>query len=126
MAIEENLEVYRQRYDTFRHLDTLRWQMLQTALATSGVVLAFGKDSIVAQAIWPWITVGAILITLGIARFRIDRGLASNGLALKAAAEKIGDREIPHPAIWPKSVSIWISLAMIGVGLLVIATTPWR
>ena len=38
-------EVYRQRYETFRHLDRLRWQMLQIAVGIGSVVLAFGGDA---------------------------------------------------------------------------------
>ena len=30
---DENLEIYRQRYETYRHFDKLRWQMLQILVA---------------------------------------------------------------------------------------------
>ena len=126
MGNEENIEIYQQRYNTFRHLDTLRWQMLQTALASSGVVLAFGKDSNLANNSWPWIVVGTILTVLGGARLRMDFGVSDNGRALTTAAKAIGDNSIPPPGVWRKSISVWISLTMIGVGLLVIAITPWR
>ena len=32
---EENIEIYRQRYETFRHFDKLRWQMLQILVAVA-------------------------------------------------------------------------------------------
>ena len=126
MGTKENLEIYQQRYNTFRHLDSLRWQMLQTALATSGVVLAFGKDSNLANNSWPWIVVGIILTILGGARLRMDFGVADNGRALTKASEAIGDKNIPAPGIWHKSISVWISLLMICVGLITIGITPWR
>ena len=45
MATTEALEIYKQRYDTYRHLDKLRWQMFQIAVGSGSVVLAFGRGN---------------------------------------------------------------------------------
>ena len=42
MPTKEELEIYKQRYETYRHFDKLRWQMLQIAVGAGSVVLAFG------------------------------------------------------------------------------------
>ena len=44
MATKEELEIYKQRYETFRYLDRLRWQMLQIAVGTGSLILSFGRD----------------------------------------------------------------------------------
>ncbi len=39
MSDQNNLEIYKQRYDTFRHLDRLRWQMFQIAVGAAALIL---------------------------------------------------------------------------------------
>ena len=45
MATPEQIEIYKQRYDTFRHLDRLRWQIFQIAIGVGTLTLAFARDS---------------------------------------------------------------------------------
>ena len=44
MAEQENIEIYRQRYETFRHLDKLRWQMLQILVAIGSLNCSIGQS----------------------------------------------------------------------------------
>ena len=39
MTKTDYLEIYKQRYETFRHLDRLQWQMLQIAVGAASVIL---------------------------------------------------------------------------------------
>ena len=45
MATIGALEIYKQRYETYRHLDRLRWQMLQIAVGVGSLrILAFARS----------------------------------------------------------------------------------
>ncbi len=114
---EAQLEIYRQRYETFRHLDKLRWQMLQIAIATGSVVLAFGTSTSTRPEWWTWAAVGVILLILGIAMIRIGNGVRKNGEALRNAGNTIGDTNIPKQLSNSRSVSFWIAITMIIIGL---------
>ena len=65
MATNEELEVYKQRYETYRHLDKLRWQMLQIAVAVGLLVLAFGKGDSIGPDWWTLAVVGVLLLIFG-------------------------------------------------------------
>lgn len=114
---EAQLEIYRQRYETFRHLDKLRWQMLQIAIATSSVILVFGKDTSTKPEWWTWAVVGMILLILGLAMVRIGNGVRKNGKILRSAGVAIGDVNIPKQLSNWSSISFWIAIIMIIVGL---------
>lgn len=116
MGKEEQLEIYRQRYEVFRHLDTLRWQLFQTAIATAGIVMALGKDSIAAGSTWFWGAIALIFISIGGGKLRINYGANSNNRMLKEVAEKIGDNKIPVRENWYNGVSNYTAITMVLVG----------
>ena len=109
-------EVYRQRYETFRHLDRVRWQMLQIAVGIGSVVLAFGGDARGPQ--W-WVVgaVGALLLTCGVVMERIRGGIDKNGAVLRKVGARIGDHQIPDTSGRWFASSFWIALALIGAGV---------
>lgn len=113
---KEYLEIYRQRYETFRHLDKLFWQMLQIAIAAGSIILAFGDGESSEPEWWALISIGLILIMLGSAMLKIFRGRKKNGKVLHKAGIKIGDKDIPiRKSNW-KSASYWTALGVIMVG----------
>ena len=57
MATPEQLEVYKQRYETFRHLDRLRWQMLQISVAVAPLIIAFGARTDAGPVWWVMVSV---------------------------------------------------------------------
>ncbi len=113
----EKIEIYRQRYETFRHLDKIRWQMLQIAVATSSVVLVFGRGDAVKPGWWVWVAIGAIFLILGLAMTKINSGAENNGEILRKFGHAIGDTKIPRNLSKYRSVSFWIATMMIVVGL---------
>lgn len=110
-------EVYRQRYETYRHLDKLRWQMLQIAVAAGSVVMAFGRDGSAKPGWWTWAAIGVLFIVLGAAMLRICGGIRDNARVLKSAGEAIGDRGIPAPSSRWTSVSFLIAFGLVIVGI---------
>ena len=120
MATNEELEIYKQRYETFRYLDRLRWQMLQIAVIVGSLILAYGKDES-EPARWVLAVVGALLTILGSTMLKIRHGINVNNQVLHKAATRVGDTEIPPVSKCWKSIGCWISWALIGIGALCIA-----
>ncbi len=118
--IIEKLEIYRQRYETFRHLDKLRWQMLQIAVAAGSVVLAFSRDGSSSPGWWALLATGIILLILAFAMVRIIHGIIKNGEVLHSIGNLIGDKSIPKPSWSWKSSSFWIVTIMAVVGVILI------
>ena len=111
-----HFEIYKERYETFRHLDKLRWQMLQIAVAAPSVILVFGGDGANQPKRWAIVAVGAILIALGVSMLRIGSGIRANNKALYNAGKAVGDNDIPVPKSNTRSVSFWIAITVILVG----------
>jgi len=116
----KELEIYKQRYETFRYLDRLRWQMLQIAVIVGSLILAYGKEGS-EPARWVFVVVGALFTMLGLTMLKIRHGINVNNQVLHKAATLVGDTEIPPASKWWKSIGCWISLVLIGLGVLCIA-----
>ena len=120
------LEVYRQRYETYRHLDRLRWHIFQIAIASSSLALVFARarDGDMPAALTPWLllVVGVLLGTSGGVMLRIGRGIEKNAVALRQAAAIVGDNGIPATSNKWKSISFQIALALIIVGSVLFCT----
>ncbi len=84
MADQNDLEIYKQRYETYRHLDRLRWLML---LAAVGVVLLYLLLGGVRYGGIGWLVLGGLLLSLGAAKLRIGLKAAELGEALAAFAQ---------------------------------------
>ena len=132
MATPAEIEIYRQRYETYRHLDRLRWQMLPIAGGAGAAILAFARYRSEPEW-WVFLGVGLLLTISGVAMLRIGQGINKNGEVLRKVAAVIGDDDIPPVAKWFKSVAFWISWTMVvlGAGCLLTAfftltTTKWE
>ena len=120
MATLDEIEIYKQRYETYRHLDRLRWQMLQIAVGVGLLTLAFAKDGAKPNNWWVFAVVGTMLIIFGLVMLRIGHGIKMNSHALSKAAALVGDADIPLVSTWWKSVSFWIASMLIVVGVVFI------
>ncbi len=117
MATPEKLEIYKQRYDTYRHLDRLRWQIFQIAVGAGTLTLAFARGA--GKPDWWVLTiVGLMLCIFGIVMLRIGHGIKKNGEVLSKFGSELGDDFIPQVNNWWKSVSQWIAVALIAIGVL--------
>lgn len=109
-------EIYQQRYETFRHLDRLRWQMMQIGIAAGSIVLAFGDGSNGTPGIWTLGAVGLVLFLTGLAMMRIGGGIKTNAEVLSAAGKELGDDQIPVPSSHWGGVAFTIALVMMIFG----------
>ncbi len=112
MATSEEMEVYRQRYETYRHLDKLRWQMVQISVAIAPVVIAFGAKEDGSPTWWVLATAGLLLIIFGWVMEKIRQGINANAQVLADFGERLGDNRIPNNSSRSKSSSYFVSVAI--------------
>jgi len=125
MKAPDNIEIYRQRYETFRHLDKLRWQMLQILVAIVSASAIFVRLN---PHIIEWLfflLLGLALLVLGIVLFKINNGIRTNGTVLRKVAESIGDNEIPDISNPWISVFSWIAILIVILGLVLIVISVY-
>jgi len=121
MGAPDQTEIYRQRYETFRHLDKLRWQMLQIAVATGSLSLALGRGAEAKPQGWVFVIAGLVLFVLALAMERIRYGITMNNIVLKEVGAAIGDHSIPPPSTSLSSYSAWVAYFVLTMGLCSIA-----
>lgn len=120
MKTPDSIEIYRQRYETFRHLDKLRWQMLQILVAIISAAAIFVRLNPYTTEWLFFFLLGMALLVLGIVSFKINSGIRANGVVLKKVAESIGDSKIPDISNPWISVSSWIASLIVILGLVLI------
>lgn len=115
-----DVEIYRQRYEVWRHLDKLRVQMIQILIAIgSGAALTIRLYPETAGA-WFWVLIGGSVLAISIVMSRVSEGVRANNVVLKAAGEKIGDTGIPDNSDLNKSAVHWLTLVICLIGILLI------
>ena len=94
------LEVYRQKYQNFRHFDTLRWSVHTVVITAGGLVVTFA-----AKATEPSgeTETTVLLLLFGVFAllgwwllYRLTYNHMKNSFALEGVAQLIGDLTIPH------------------------------
>jgi hypothetical protein len=116
-----NLEIYQQRYETWRHLDALRWHLMQVGV--SAAVALFTFASVIASP-WFWASVcgvGFVLILTAIAMHRVGDAIMGNGKVLREFGAKIGDKNIPLSK--NRGVAFYIAIAMGLTGAVSVITS---
>ena len=119
------LEIYRQRYATFRHLDRLRWQLLQISVGVGSLALVFTTNGSVSPAWWTIFSLGWMFIIFGSVMERIRKGLNKNNEILRDVAIQIGDKGIPVASKPWKSIAGLIAWILIIVGIMCIILSIW-
>ena len=61
-----------------------------------------------------------MLLLSGLVMLKIGKGIHMNGQVLSKAAALIGDTDIPPVSKWWKSVSSWITVILVFLGLVLI------
>jgi len=114
------MEIYRQRYETFRHLDKLRWQMLQILVAIGTATTLILRSTSGTPEWWFFMFLGLGLLVLAFAMHKINRGLQENGKVLRETGRAVGDNAIPDVSSQWRSAAHWLMFgtASLGAGLL--------
>ena len=122
---DENIEIYRQRYETFRHFDKLRWQMLQILVAIASATALLLRYTAGTLEWWFFCLLGTSLLIIGFVMIRIGHGIRANNKVLKKAAKAIGDKRIPTVSNPWKSVAHWISVLVMVLGAVLLGKSIW-
>ena len=118
---DAKIEIYRQRYEVWRHLDKLRVQMIQ-------ILIAVGSGAAVTVRLSPefagssfWILIGGSVFAIAVVMGRVSDGIRANNKVLKEAGSAVGDIGIPDNSDLNKSFMHWLTLAIgaAGLGLIV-------
>ncbi len=117
-----SVDIYNQRYETFRHLDKLRWQMLQLLIAIASATALVLRSTSGEIEWWFYLLLGFSLVTLSFVMLRIGSGIRKNAAALKYAAEGIGDDGMPDVSNEWKSIAHWIAVLVMGLGAFLIGS----
>ena len=112
-----HVEIYRQRYETFRYLDNLHWQMLHISIAAGAAAAALTTSSFINSIWWPILGLGVMWLIFGLIMRQVRSGILANNFHLKNAAEFIGDTGIPDNKRGMKSVSTIVSSFIFWTGL---------
>jgi len=126
MESQKEIEIYRQRFETFRHLDRLRWQMLQILIGIGSVSALIGRASTEPAQWWFFAVIGTALLLLAFVMTKINGGIRMNSIALRLAAEKIDDFSIPDVSRKWKTSSHWIAVIVFLAGALCLALAAVR
>ena len=120
---DARLEIYSQKAQTFRHFDSLRWQVPGLVFAVGGALFGFGgeKDSglphFLALAMY-----GVFALAGSFAMRRIRFNLRMNNLELRRFAMSLGDYGIlPPPRMKSASTVMHALLAIVGFGALILS-----
>lgn len=117
---EAELEIYRQKYEVFRHFDNLRWQIPTLCISAGSLVIGFAavKDS--KPAWWSFIIFGGLSLFSAFAVQRIRDGIEENRQVLTDVAKSIGDDKIPlQKGRFGASWWLCVILVLLGIGAIV-------
>lgn len=117
----KSVEIYNQRYETFRHLDKMRWQMLQLLIAVASATALVLRSTSGELEWWFYALLGAALATLAFVMLRIGGGIRANAIALREAGKAIGDNGLPDVSNKWKSVAHWLAIAVLILSLAMMA-----
>lgn len=108
--------IYEQRYETYRHLDRLRWFIFQIAISIVGIIISLFSHLNGSMILGT----GLILLSAGLIMLKINHGIDANNIPLREVAIKIGDKWIPniHSRYKLQSTSWLISYSLIIMGVL--------
>ena len=113
----DHAEVYRQRYETWRYLDRMKWQMVQILVAIVSASAVYGNLADFSLRAGFWVSLGLALILISWAIYRISSGIRANQRVLRGAAEAVGDTGIPEVRSRWRSVSHYIMLLGLVSGI---------
>ena len=113
-------EIYSQRYETFRHLDKLRWQMLQLLIAVATGTALVLRSTTGEIEWWFYALVGFSLSVIAFVMLRIGDAIRRNAVVLRSAADTIGDDGIPDTSNKWKSVAYWLAIVVLALSFLLV------
>lgn len=125
MSKSAELEIYVQRYETFRHLDKMRYQAQSIAILVGTLYAGYftGLDGDFIPAFGA--VVGALLMAIAFTMWRISKGIVANSKVLAEFGEKVGDANLPIASTGWRTATFWTTILTFIVGLGLAAYSLW-
>jgi hypothetical protein len=127
LGLEERTAVYAQKSESFRHFDSLRWQMPGLVFAVGGAIFGFaprmgnGLPHYLASGMYGLFALAGVFLM-----YRIRLGLRRNNAILRRFAISLGDYSVRPPTEWASaSTVIHGLLAVVGLGSLALSVYGW-
>ena len=119
MATKEELEVYRQRYETYRFHYKLEWQFLQVGVAIGLVTLGLGEQAFNPQW-WQFIIGGGVFLGFSYAMQRVARAITDSRSSFVCYARLVGDDRVGEIGSWRSSAAVWGRIILHSSGVILV------
>jgi uncharacterized membrane protein len=119
----EKVEIYKERYETWRHLDRTRYQIIQLTIALCAAALVGFENGYLISGPWISGSAGIILGILWQVLAKVNSAIQKNGEALRIYGLAVGDDQIPDVSKKDFSIFFWIEslFAVFGFVLVLLA-----
>jgi hypothetical protein len=117
---EEALERYRQRYETWRHLDRLRYVIVQVAVGGIAGLGALIESSDTKMPVWAWFALATFVFFQSKILSKINDGIEANGKALRDFGQEVGDDKLPDTSNRATSIFYYIEWALLLIAIICI------
>lgn len=117
------IERYRQRYETWRHLDKIRYQTVQLAIGIAGAIALVIRATGAGFPSWLWIVLAVIFGLLWQTLSKVNLAIRKNGDALNRFGKDVGDELLPDVSKKDRSVFFYIetSFGVLAIFFLLLA-----
>ena len=99
IATQEQREVYRQRFETYRFHYRLEWQLFQAGVAIGLISLGLGNEAHKPQQ-WQFIISGVVFIVFSYAMLRLAVGIKKDRRSFIHYAGLVGDEYVREIGLW--------------------------
>jgi hypothetical protein len=117
METKRKTEAYSERYATWRHLDSIRYQIIQLAIAFIGAVTLIADFENGLLPAWVSLLVGVVYFALWGILAKINSAIRENGEALREFGKTVGDDRLPDVSKKDRSVFHYIEIGFCVLGL---------
>lgn len=99
------IEIYKERYETWRHLDRTRYQIVQLSIALCAALVVGFESGLLKSEYWLSGAASITLLLLWRVLAKVNLAIQKNGEALRAFGLAVGDDQIPD--VSKKDLSIF-------------------
>jgi len=117
METKRKTEAYSERYATWRHLDRIRYQIIQLAIAFIGAVALIADFDGGLLPAWISLLVGVVYFALWGILAKVNSAIRGNSEALREFGKTVGDDKLPDVSKKDRSVFYYVEIGFFVLGL---------
>ena len=121
MVTDRQLEIYKQRYETFRFFYRLEWQLLQVGVVIGLGLFALGVENENGNPNnWRYFASGSVFLGFSYAMHRMAKSTMENYPSWIEYARVVGDFNVRAPGEWWGSAAVWGRVLLHSLGVMLI------